>query len=262
MWRAWRWSLSIGTAIPPISLMAGVFLQTVAYEIARNIPSVIQQDEHISLPICRIMPDLHGCTPGVGSLTGLEIWELSEQVGQISGLLLNIILIIVFSAWLSFRLRDESFLPGLWIGIVGMILSLVLALAFGVTVHIHSSRGIFGILALLVLPLAGWVGGQVGRDWRKKHPTPGRITFLAGAEAGQWESFGESLSDRELEVLALVAEGLKNKEIARRLSISQATVKTHLIHIYAKLGVENRTAAVTKALACDLLRQEEKEVES
>ena len=58
----------------------------------------------------------------------------------------------------------------------------------------------------------------------------------------------ENLSAREIEVLQLVARGSSNKEIGKALHISTATVKTHLIHIYNKLGVDDRTAAVTTAL--------------
>lgn len=58
----------------------------------------------------------------------------------------------------------------------------------------------------------------------------------------------ENLSAREIEVLQLVAKGASNKEIGKSLHISTATVKTHLIHIYGKLGVDDRTVAVTKAL--------------
>lgn len=63
----------------------------------------------------------------------------------------------------------------------------------------------------------------------------------------------EKLSSRELEVLQLVAEGHSNSEIASRLHISQATVKSHLIHIFDKLGVSDRTAAVTVALRRGIL---------
>ena len=56
-----------------------------------------------------------------------------------------------------------------------------------------------------------------------------------------------SLSEREIEVLALVARGASNKEIGRALHISEATVKSHLIHIFGKLGVADRTAAVAEA---------------
>ncbi|WP_323808377.1 response regulator transcription factor [Prauserella endophytica] len=54
----------------------------------------------------------------------------------------------------------------------------------------------------------------------------------------------EPLSQREIEVLELVARGCTNKEAAKRLFISEATVKTHLLHLYAKLGVKDRAAAV------------------
>lgn len=59
----------------------------------------------------------------------------------------------------------------------------------------------------------------------------------------------DALSPRELEVLRLVAKGLSNAEIGRELFISEATVKTHLLRTFAKLGVSDRTAAVTTALA-------------
>jgi DNA-binding NarL/FixJ family response regulator len=63
----------------------------------------------------------------------------------------------------------------------------------------------------------------------------------------------EILSQRELEVLGLVASGNANRETAARLFISEATVKTHLLHIYAKLGVTDRAAAVAEAFNRGLL---------
>jgi DNA-binding NarL/FixJ family response regulator len=56
------------------------------------------------------------------------------------------------------------------------------------------------------------------------------------------------LSDRELEVLALVVDGLSNQEIAKRLIVSETTVKTHMRHIMEKLAVTDRTQAAVKAL--------------
>jgi ATP/maltotriose-dependent transcriptional regulator MalT len=64
----------------------------------------------------------------------------------------------------------------------------------------------------------------------------------------------ESLSVREIEVLGAVARGLSNREVGRELHVSEATVKTHLLHVFAKLGVDDRTAAVTVALERGIFR--------
>jgi DNA-binding NarL/FixJ family response regulator len=78
-------------------------------------------------------------------------------------------------------------------------------------------------------------------------------TVLAPAVAGRLlgrmrAEPSERLSARETEVLALVARGLTNAEIGRRLFLGEATVKTHLLRACGKLGVSGRTAAVTKAI--------------
>jgi DNA-binding NarL/FixJ family response regulator len=78
-------------------------------------------------------------------------------------------------------------------------------------------------------------------------------SFLAPAVAarlmGQMRApTEERLSAREIEVLTMVAQGASNKEIGRQLHISEATVKTHLVHIFEKLGVNDRTQAVTVAV--------------
>jgi len=63
----------------------------------------------------------------------------------------------------------------------------------------------------------------------------------------------DTLSERELEILVLIAAGETNRGAAGRLFISEATVKTHLLHIYAKLGVNDRAAAVATAYERGLL---------
>ncbi len=63
----------------------------------------------------------------------------------------------------------------------------------------------------------------------------------------------ELLSQRENEVLEMVARGSTNREAAAKLFISEAAVKTHLLHIYAKLGVSDRAAAVAEAFDRGLL---------
>jgi len=62
-----------------------------------------------------------------------------------------------------------------------------------------------------------------------------------------------TLSPRETEVLALVAQGSSNPAIARALFLSEATVKTHLLHVFEKLGVSDRTRAVTRAMELGIL---------
>jgi DNA-binding NarL/FixJ family response regulator len=63
----------------------------------------------------------------------------------------------------------------------------------------------------------------------------------------------DALSQLELDVLRLVANGATNREVARRLFISEATVKTHLLHLYEKLGVRDRASAVAVAYRRELL---------
>jgi DNA-binding NarL/FixJ family response regulator len=77
---------------------------------------------------------------------------------------------------------------------------------------------------------------------------------IAGRLLARMRSPQPSLSRREIEVLRLVAEGSTNGDIARRLHISDATVKSHLVHIYPKLGVPSRTAAVAAARESGILR--------
>jgi ATP/maltotriose-dependent transcriptional regulator MalT len=62
------------------------------------------------------------------------------------------------------------------------------------------------------------------------------------------------LSHRELEVLGLVARGATNREVAAKLFITEATVKTHLLHLFGKLGVKDRAAAVAAAYDTGLLK--------
>ncbi len=69
----------------------------------------------------------------------------------------------------------------------------------------------------------------------------------SGAPAGATEQV-EPLSEREIEILRLAAQGLTNKAIGRQLNLSERTVQGHLAHIYGKLSVTSRTEAVTEAL--------------
>ncbi|WP_426764357.1 response regulator [Pseudarthrobacter sp. 1G09] len=65
---------------------------------------------------------------------------------------------------------------------------------------------------------------------------------------------GTSLTPREVQLVELLATGLSNRAIAKQIFISEATVKTHLVHIYGKLGVDNRTAAIAAATQRRIIR--------
>lgn len=77
---------------------------------------------------------------------------------------------------------------------------------------------------------------------------------VAARLLGRVRAEGPVLSQREGEILELVAEGLSNRQVSRRLFISEATVKTHLVHVFGKLGVDSRTAAVAAAVQAGLIR--------
>ncbi|HEY7356244.1 MAG TPA: LuxR C-terminal-related transcriptional regulator, partial [Ktedonobacterales bacterium] len=83
-------------------------------------------------------------------------------------------------------------------------------------------------------------------------PEPARAApLLPGASVSS--ALPEPISEREREVLALVAVGCSNQDIARRLVITPGTVKKHLEHIYTKIDVHSRTAALARARELDLL---------
>ncbi|WP_246043238.1 LuxR C-terminal-related transcriptional regulator [Tessaracoccus massiliensis] len=84
----------------------------------------------------------------------------------------------------------------------------------------------------------------------------GRLVLSSDLEGRVVERMSKgvpTLSARELDVLRLVAEGLTNRDIAKQLFISEGTVKTHLVHAFAKLDADSRTAAVAAARRHGLL---------
>lgn len=66
---------------------------------------------------------------------------------------------------------------------------------------------------------------------------------------------GTTLTKRETEVLTLVADGLSNQAIGRRLYLTEGTIKSHLVRIYTKLGVDSRTAAIASATRLGVIRR-------
>ena len=85
-----------------------------------------------------------------------------------------------------------------------------------------------------------------GEPWLETRSASRALGKLMRREKGAREAAGV-LTARELEVVRLVSRGLRNREIAARLSISDNTVKVHLSHVYAKLGVNGRLALLRRA---------------
>ena len=85
-----------------------------------------------------------------------------------------------------------------------------------------------------------------GEQWLEKQAFGRALETLLRREAGEREA-GSVLTPRELEMVGMVARGLRNKEMSERMNISEGTVKIHLHHIYRKLKVENRVDLILYA---------------
>jgi DNA-binding NarL/FixJ family response regulator len=91
------------------------------------------------------------------------------------------------------------------------------------------------------------MSGQAAIDPAVQHHLLHAITSPSAAPAGHTPQYPDGLTQREAEVLALIAHGLSNAEIADRLVVSETTVKSHINHLFAKTGVRDRAQAVTYA---------------
>ena len=92
------------------------------------------------------------------------------------------------------------------------------------------------------------IGGQAAIDPAVQHHVLNAIATSPDATpAGRAPTYPDGLTQREADVLALIAQGLSNTEIAGQLMISETTVKSHINHLFAKTGVRDRAQAVTYA---------------
>jgi DNA-binding NarL/FixJ family response regulator len=103
----------------------------------------------------------------------------------------------------------------------------------------HSAELQIGIVAALFLALGVWAGSRLFRRSATDDAAEAPGNPAARAALG--------ISDREHEVLGLLAGGLSNKQIAAKLGVSPNTVKTHIARLFEKLGARRRTEAILKA---------------
>jgi DNA-binding CsgD family transcriptional regulator len=115
-------------------------------------------------------------------------------------------------------------------------------LEFQFVVRTHATETYLVLLALAFMGLGIWVGGRLFR-----RPPAG--SFEPNTKVR--ETLG--ISDREFEVLALLAQGRSNKEIANQLDVSPNTVKTHVASLFDKLEAKRRTEAILRARELGIL---------
>jgi len=115
-------------------------------------------------------------------------------------------------------------------------------LEYQYAVRVFSTEIYIALIAVGFTALGLWLGERLTR--RRE---PG--SFRKNTQALEYLG----VSDREYEVLSLLATGLSNREIAERLFVSPNTVKTHLAHLYEKLEVSRRTQALARAKSLQLI---------
>jgi DNA-binding CsgD family transcriptional regulator len=116
-------------------------------------------------------------------------------------------------------------------------------LQFGLIARTHPTEIYVGLIALAFMGLGVWAGARLFRK-----PVPAQ-TFETNTKA--MASLG--ISEREFEVLELLAAGRSNKEISAKLNVSPNTVKTHVANLYGKLKVRRRTEAILRARELGML---------
>lgn len=115
-------------------------------------------------------------------------------------------------------------------------------LQFHLLVRTHPREVYVALFAVACMALGAWVALRLRR----------RPASTLDLDPGAPERLG--ISGRELEVLALLAAGRSNKEIARHLDVSPNTVKTHVSNIFEKLGAKRRTQAILRARELGIIR--------
>lgn len=100
---------------------------------------------------------------------------------------------------------------------------------------------IIGITAVILMALGIYLGGNIKKDKVVE------VEVSAPVEIDEERIQNLGISQRELEVLQLISNGLSNQEIGEKLFVSESTIKTHVSNLFVKLDVKRRTQAVTRA---------------
>jgi DNA-binding CsgD family transcriptional regulator len=120
----------------------------------------------------------------------------------------------------------------------------------------NTSARAVGITVGVAVAASAWITWWISLHPAVRSRRCGRRHWRTAGSPRHWptrQPAREPLSQRELDILELVAQGCSNREAAARLFISEATVKTHVLHIYTKLGVNDRAAAVAAGFERRLL---------
>lgn len=120
---------------------------------------------------------------------------------------------------------------------LGLLLVFLKTLDYFLIVNVFSFQFYAGLIGLVFLGMGVWAGQKLSK----------RKNTISEASASIEEGFKYGLSQRELDVLSELVNGLSNQEIANKLFVSLNTIKTHISNIYLKLHVKRRTQAISKA---------------
>lgn len=150
----------------------------------------------------------------------------------------SLALAISFSLWQYVAMRGMIILYGAILAVAAFALSWLDHKVFMRDIGLE----IYGLtIAVIFAGLGIWIE----RQRRPRAP-------IGGPEQNDKAIEALGLTRRELEMLSFLASGKSNKEIARDLGLSPNTIKTHLANLYVKLGVKNRTQAVSKSMELSL----------
>jgi signal transduction histidine kinase len=163
-YRRWSWVLLAGIAIPLLSLALARLLTVTCSGLAHAIPSVYKQDWHVTLALCRSFPDLYGCEPGVGLLSGQEIVDLCDSVGAWAGPVFGLLLATGGAIWITHRGGVATSLPGVGVGLISALSGGILLALYDQKVGLSGGvQGLWNLLLLFLIVGGGWLGGVLGR---------------------------------------------------------------------------------------------------